>query len=96
MTHHIVTSYRLDFRVMDLWHFAVLSGFRVLLSLIYITVVVNLFGAFFALFLLLYIIVFEYVTLMTHRRGIDDSSTSFFRVASRGYALIGWCSNPLD
>lgn len=52
--------YELDFRVMDLWNFAALSTFKVVFSLIYITVVINLFGAFFVVIIILYVLVFEY------------------------------------
>ena len=52
--------YELDFRVMDLWNFAALSTFKVLFSLIYITVVINLFGAFFVVIIICYVLVFEY------------------------------------
>jgi ABC-type multidrug transport system fused ATPase/permease subunit len=52
--------YELDFRVMDLWNFAALSSLKVTLNLLYITVVINLFGAFFAVIIVMYILVFEY------------------------------------
>lgn len=52
--------FELDFRVMDLWHFAVLSTFRVVIALIFIAVSVNLFGAFFVGFLVMYVLLFEY------------------------------------
>jgi hypothetical protein len=47
--------YELDFRVPDLWHFMLMSVFRVVLNLVYITVVINFFGVFLAVFVIMYV-----------------------------------------
>ena len=50
----------LDLRLLDLWHFSAMCGVRVVFSLLFITVVVNFFGAFFLAFVLIYALLFEH------------------------------------
>lgn len=49
-----------DTRLLDLWHFASLCVLRVIFALLFLTVTVNFFGAFFLGFMLMYALLWEH------------------------------------